>query len=131
MKMSEEMKMKYNKSEIMKRMHELVKEAGMNKSTALRQSWHEAKNPQDIAAKAREFKEIQKAMEELQAKAEAIKESIIAEMDGREELQADDYTIRYQTIVRNILDTQKLKAEQKELYNEYLKTNESKRFTIA
>jgi len=122
---------KYNMRAICTRANKLIKD-GHGKSAAFRQAWAEAKaEPQSIAAKAHEFREIQKMIEELQAKANAVKDSIIADMDGAEMVEADVFTIRYQTIISNRLDTPKFKTENKDLYELYLKPSESKRFTVA
>jgi len=96
---------KYNLSAICKRANELIK-SGFDKSTAFKTAWAEAKaQPKDISVKAHEFREIQRMIEELQAKANEVKESIIADMDGAEIIEADIFTIRYQTIISNRLDT--------------------------
>jgi len=122
---------KYNMRAICTRANELIR-AGHGKSEAFRQAWAEAKaEPQSIAAKAHEFREIQKAIEELQEKANAVKESIIADMDGAEMVEADVFTIRYITVISNRLDTPKFKADNKELYEMYCKPSEAKRFTVA
>ena len=122
---------KYNMKAICTRANELIK-AGYDKSAAFKTAWEEAKTePQSIAAKAHEFREIQKMIEELQAKANEVKESIIADMDGAEIVEADVFTIRYQTIISNRLDTTKFKTENKDLYEMYLKESSAKRFTVA
>ena len=122
---------KYNMSAICTRANELIK-IGKTKSEAFKAAWAEAKaEPKTIVDKAHEFRKIQKMIEELQEKANAIKEEIIADMDGAEMIEADMFTIRYQTIISNRLDTPKFKADNKDLYDMYLKPSEAKRFTVA
>jgi predicted phage-related endonuclease len=122
---------KYNLSVICKRANELTK-AGSDRSAAFTTAWAEAKaEPQSIATKAREFREIQKMIDELQAKANAVKKSIIVDMGGAEVIEADIFTIRYQTIISNRLDTATFKKEHNDLYSEYLKESTAKRFTVA
>jgi hypothetical protein len=79
--------MTYSKSEICKRANSLLKE-GYTKSGAFTMAWAEAKAPADTAAKAIMYKAIQQQIEELEAQANAIKESIIADMDGAEDINA-------------------------------------------
>jgi predicted phage-related endonuclease len=122
--------MTYNKSEICKRANQLMKE-GYTKSEAFTQAWAEAKTPDTIAAKARQFKEIQRMIEELEAQANAVKESIIADMDGAEEVTADIFKIRYITVTSNRLDTSRFKSEHNDLYTTYLKESSAKRFTVV
>ena len=131
--------MKYNKKEICIRANKLTGE-GMNKSTAFKTAWAEAKTPvtsNDIVSApnlfgmAKAFKEIQAQIETLQAQLDELKESIVSEMNGEQEITTADYTIKYITITRNILDTQKFKKDYEDLYSAYLKENESKRFSIS
>lgn len=126
---------KYNLGAICKRANELVK-SGVDKSTAFKAAWAEAKSvvteeANTIAAKARAFKEMQIMIEELQAKQNAIKEAIISEMNGEQEISADIFKIRYITVTSKRLDTTKLKAENSDIYNEYLKESVSQRFTVS
>jgi len=105
-----------------------------NRSDAFKTSWTEAKTtvkPNDIISKAKAFKELQAQIELLQAQADEIKKGIIEEMGGKEEITADIFTIKYITVIRNILDTQNFKNDHKDLYNSYLKENSSKRFTVS
>jgi len=125
--------MKYNKKEICIRANQLTGQ-GMNKSTAFKTAWAEAKTPvtsNDLISKAKAFKEIQAQIEILQSQLDELKESIISEMNGEQEITTSDYTIKYITITRNILDTQKFKKDYEDLYSAYLKENESKRFSIS
>jgi predicted phage-related endonuclease len=116
----------------------------MNKSAAFKTALVEAKaqvdnvgqimeiiEPNDIVSKAMAFKEIQAQIETLQAQLDELKENIIAEMNGEQEVTTDLFTIKYTTVVRNILDTQKFKSDYQDIYNAYLKENESKRFSIS
>ena len=124
----------YNKSEICKKANELIKD-GYTRAEAFKAAWEMAKGiamvGSSIAAKARSFKEIQRMIEELEAQANGIRESIIAEMDGAEEITADVFRIRYITVISNRLDTANFKKDHADLYNEYLKECASKRFTVA
>lgn len=126
----------YNKSEICKKANQRIKE-GYTKSEAFKAAWAIAKGAataqedNGIAAKARQFKEVQRMIEELEAQANALKESIIAEMGGAEEVTADIFKIKYITVISNRLDTTKFKSEHSDLYSAYLKESTAKRFTVV
>lgn len=132
----------FNKFEICKRANHLTTK-GYTKTEAFKMAWREAREAatapeaaevvtiSDIVTKAREFKKIQKMIEELEARQNAIKESIINEMDGAEEVSADIFKIRYITVVSNRFDTTGFKKIHADIYNEYLKENVCKRFTVS
>ena len=118
---------KYNLSEIMKTAWAKVKALGISMSEALKNSWETAKN--NLAAKVKKFKDLQRQIEELQAEQDEIKAEIIEDMDGLEEIEADMYKVKYTTVTRNIVDTNRLKSDK--LYELYLKPSQSKRFTVT
>ena len=66
-----------------------------------------------ITATASEYREIQAMIKELEAEADALKQTMIAEMDARnlEELAAAEYAIRWSLYESSRLDSKKLKAE--------------------
>ena len=48
-----------------------------------------------------------------------------------EEMMVDVFKIRYKTVKSNRFDTTAFKSTHKELYNQYIKQTESRRFTVA
>jgi predicted phage-related endonuclease len=48
-----------------------------------------------------------------------------------EEILVDVFKVRYITVISNRFDTTTFKATHKDLYSEYLKPSECKRFTVA
>ena len=120
---------KYNLSEIMKTAWAKVKAFGISLSEALKSAWETAKN--NLAAKVKRFKDLQRQIEELQTEQNEVKAGIIEDMNGLEEIEADIFKVRYITVISNRLDTAKFKAENKELYEMYLKPSEAKRFTVT
>lgn len=125
--------------------NQLVKE-GYNKSDAFVEAWARVKeengqtpkseksiSDMELTEKVRKFKEIQAAIEELEAQVNEIKESIINEMETKqaEEIKVDVYRIRYITVVSNRFNTTEFKKEYNNLYNQYLKESVYKRFTVA
>ncbi len=87
----------------------------------------------DLTAKVRSLKELEALIAEAQAEAESIKDELKAEMINRntEEMMVDVFKIRYKTVKSNRFDTTAFKSTHKELYNQYIKQTESRRFTVA
>ena len=87
----------------------------------------------DLLAKVRSLKELEALISEAQAELDSIKDEIKAEMTNRntEELDVDVFKIRYKTVKSNRFDTTAFKSTHKELYDQYVKQTESRRFTVA
>lgn len=87
----------------------------------------------DLLAKVRSLKELETLISEAQAELDSIKDELKAEMTSRntEELDVDVFKIRYKTVKSNRFDTTAFKSTHKELYDQYVKQTESRRFTVA
>ncbi len=87
----------------------------------------------DLLAKVRSLKELETLIAEAQAELDSIKDELKAEMTKRntEELDVDVFKIRYKTVKSNRFDTTAFKSTHKELYDQYVKQTESRRFTVA
>lgn len=87
----------------------------------------------DLTAKVRSLKELEALIAEAQAEADSIKDELKAEMINRntEEMTVDVFKIRYKTVKSNRFDTTAFKSTHKELYDQYIKQTESRRFTVA
>lgn len=87
----------------------------------------------DLLAKVRSLKELETLISEAQAEFDSIKDELKAEMTSRntEELDVDVFKIRYKTVKSNRFDTTAFKSTHKELYDQYVKQTESRRFTVA
>ena len=87
----------------------------------------------DLTEKVRSLKELEALIAEAQAEAESIKDELKAEMINRntEEMMVDVFKIRYKTVKSNRFDTIAVKSTHKELYSQYIKQTESRRFTVA
>lgn len=87
----------------------------------------------EISEKIRALKEWEEVIAEAQAEAEAIKDSIKAEMSARqvEELEADTFIVRWTSILSNRFDTTAFKKEHNDLYKQFTKQTTSRRFSIA
>lgn len=87
----------------------------------------------DLLGKIRSLKELEALISEAQAELDSIKDELKAEMTSRntEELDVDVFKIRYKTVKSSRFDTTALKNAHKELYEQYTKQTESRRFTVA
>lgn len=87
----------------------------------------------ELTSKVRELKELKMMAEELAAEITAIEDTIKAEMTAREteELITGEYKIRWKKVVSNRFDTTAFKKTHADLYEQYTKTTESRRFSVA
>jgi predicted phage-related endonuclease len=87
----------------------------------------------EIIAKIEALTEWEAVIEEAKAEAEAIRDSIKAEMMERntEELEAGQYIVRWTSILSNRFDTTAFKREHGDLYQAFTKQSASRRFTIS
>ena len=87
----------------------------------------------EIVAKIEALNEWENLIEEAKAEAEAIRDSIKAEMLERdtEELEAGAYIIRWTSVLSNRFDTTGFKKAYGELYKAFTKQTASRRFSIS
>lgn len=87
----------------------------------------------ELVAKIEALNEWEAVIEEAKAEAEAIRDSIKAEMMERdtEEMTAGKYIVRWTSVLSNRFDTTAFKKAHGELYKEYSKQNASRRFSIS
>ena len=87
----------------------------------------------ELVAKIEALNEWEALMEEAKAEAEAIRDSIKAEMIERdtEELIAGSYIIRWTSVLSNRFDSTAFKKVMPEIYKAYTKQVSSRRFTIT
>lgn len=87
----------------------------------------------ELTSKIKELKELKMMAEELAAEITAIEDSIKAEMTAREtdELITGEYKIRWKKVISNRFDTTAFKKTHADLYEQYTKTTETRRFTVA
>ena len=86
----------------------------------------------EIEKKIEELKEMETLLEEVKAEAEAIRDELKAEMIERdtEELETDQYIIRWTSVLSNRFDTTNFKKVYGDLYKAFTKQVASKRFSI-
>lgn len=85
----------------------------------------------EMESKIRELRQLQNLIEEAQAEAEAIKDSIKAQMGDAEELRAGEYRVTWKAVTASRLDTAALKKALPEVAERFTKTTTSRRFCVA
>lgn len=87
----------------------------------------------EITSKIRELKELKAYAEQIASEITALEDVIKAEMLERdtEEITVDVYKVRYAIVKSNRFDATSFKREYSDLYEQFLKSSESRRFTIA
>jgi predicted phage-related endonuclease len=87
----------------------------------------------DVVSKIEELKELEALIREAEKEAEALKDEIKAEMTKRntEELEAGRYVVRWTSVTTDRFDSKAFKAEMADVYGRYVRTTESRRFSIV
>lgn len=87
----------------------------------------------ELVAKIEALNEWEAVIEEAKAEAEAIRDSIKAEMMERdtEELTAGQYIVRWTSVISNRFDTTAFKKVMPDVYKTYTKAVSSRRFSIS
>ena len=85
----------------------------------------------EIESKIRELRQLQSLIEEAQAEAEAIKDTIKHQMGDSEELRAGEYKITWRAVTTTKLDTAALKRALPEIVAQYSKQTTTRRFCVA
>ncbi len=85
----------------------------------------------EMESKIRELRQLQSLIEEAQAEAEAIKDSIKAHMGDAEELRAGEYQVTWKAVTSSRLDSKALKAALPEVVERFTRTTTTRRFCVA
>ena len=87
----------------------------------------------ELVAKIEALNEWEAVIEEAKAEAEAIRDSIKAEMLERDtdELAAGQYIVRWTSVLSNRFDTTAFKKVYGDLYKTFTKQSQSRRFSIS
>ena len=87
----------------------------------------------EMENKIKKLQEWEALAEEAKAEAEALRDEIKAEMLAREteEIEAGRFIIRWTAVLSNRFDTTLFKKEHAEMYKQYTKQTQSRRFSIA
>lgn len=87
-------------------------------------------NTRKLEKLAFDFKELQRAAEQIAAQMDEIKENIKNVMGENEQIVAGAYKITNKTVISRRLDTNALKREHPEIASQYTKETTATRFTI-
>ena len=85
----------------------------------------------EMESKIRELRQLQNLIEEAQAEAEAIKDSIKAQMGDAEELRAGEYKVTWKTVTSSRLDTAALKKALPDVASAFTRQTTTRRFCVA
>lgn len=85
----------------------------------------------EMESKIRELRQLQALIEEAQAEAEAIKDSIKAAMGDSESLQAGEYKVTWKPVTSTRLDAAALRKALPDVAERFTRTTTTRRFTVA
>lgn len=85
----------------------------------------------EMESKIRELRQLQNLIEEAQAEAEAIKDSIKAQMGDAEELRAGEYRVTWKAVTSSRLDTAALKKALPDVASAFTRQTTTRRFCVA
>ena len=88
-------------------------------------------NPREIESKVRELRQLQALIDEAQAEAEAIKDTIKAAMGDSEALRVGEYSITWKPVTTARLDTSALKKALPDVAAAFTKEVTTRRFCVA
>lgn len=85
----------------------------------------------EIEAKVRELRQLQALIEEAQAEAEAIRDTIKAHMGDTEELHAGEYKITWKPVKSSRIDTSALRKALPDIAERFTVFSSARRFCVA
>ena len=85
----------------------------------------------EMAAKARELRQLHALIEEAQAEAEALKDELKAAMGERESVQAGEYKTTWKAVTSARIDTTALKKAMPDVAARFTKETTARRFLVA
>lgn len=87
----------------------------------------------ELTARVRELKELQALSSELQAEITSIQDEIKQVMNeqGKEEISVDVFKISYKTVNSKRFDSTAFKKTHSDLYAQYTKQTQTRRFVVA
>lgn len=85
----------------------------------------------EMESKIRELRQLQNLIEEAQAEAETIKDSIKAHMGDSEELVAGEYKVTWKAVTSSRLDTAALKKALPDVASAFTRQTTTRRFCVV
>lgn len=86
-----------------------------------------------ILNRIRKLMELEEQMKSLQQQADKLKEEIKADMEAKKqvEMKVGNHVVRFKTVLTNRLDSKSLQSSLPDVYKQFVKQTESRRFTVA
>lgn len=86
-----------------------------------------------IENRINKIKALEAEIKELEVELDSIKDELKADMRCKdvEEVATPNFTVRYKTIISNRFDSTAFKKAEPKMYEAYVKSSESRRFTIV
>ena len=128
---------KYNKSDIMKRAHEIRKSEGVTMGEALRAAWGEAKKGEPVKtaldATAQSLFKVRALLAKLEAEKAALEETIKAAIaeSGADNIAGFGWKASFKAVTSKRFDSKTFKAEHADVYAAYSKPQTVNRFLFA
>ena len=85
----------------------------------------------ELEAKARELRQLQALIEEAQAEAEALKDTIKTAMGDKDSIQAGEYRITWKAVTSSRIDTAALKKALPDVAERFTRETTTRRFCVA
>lgn len=85
----------------------------------------------EMESKIRELRQLQALIEEAQAEAEAIKDTIKAAMGDSESIRAGEYKVTWKPVASTRLDATALRKALPDVAERFTRTTTVRRFTVA
>lgn len=85
----------------------------------------------ELESKIRELRQLQQLIEEAQAEAEAIRDTIKAVMGESEELKAGEYKVTWKAVKSSRIDTSALKAALPDVIKAFTRETVTRRFCVT
>jgi len=104
-----------------------------NKKQPYRRNFKMTKTEEGMLKKIKELKTLEREIAELQEQADDIKAEMKLKLESNNltEMQVDVFTIRFTPFTSQRFDTKQFKKDYSELYEQYTKETQSKRFSIS
>ena len=85
----------------------------------------------DLRRRIAEYQTLSAQIAELEKQKEAVAAKIKRGMGDSQELQVDDFIIRYKEVVSRRFDSTAFRAAYADLYNQFTRASTSRRFTVT
>ncbi len=84
-----------------------------------------------ISKQVADYRSLKATMKDLGQKLDDLEKEIKDYMGEREEVLVDGYTVRWKTVAQNRFDTASFRKQHEALYEQFVITGETRRFTVT